>query len=150
MGKCYLCPRACGADRAAGELGYCGMGDLATVSRASLHHFDEPVLSGTRGAGTVFFSGCSLRCVYCQNRDISRRGSHGKTVGAEELADIFLRLQDEGAHNIDLVTPTHFAHRIKEALLIAKPRLSIPVVYNSSGYESVETLKSTETPHSRT
>ena len=142
MSKCYLCPRACGADRAAGELGFCGMGDTALVSRASLHFFEEPVLSGTRGAGTVFFTGCSLRCVYCQNRDISRENSQGKAVSAEELAHIFLKLQSDGAHNIDLVTPTHFADKIKAALEIAKPQLKIPVVYNSSGYESVETLKS--------
>lgn len=144
MSKCYLCPRACGADRAAGERGFCGMGDLPTVSRASLHFFEEPVLSGTRGAGTVFFSGCSLRCVYCQNREISRGDARGRAVTPEELAEIFLKLQAEGAHNIDLVTPTHFADKIREALILAKPRLIIPVVYNSSGYESVETLKSLE------
>ena len=144
MSRCYICPRACGADRAAGELGFCGMGDEAIVSRAALHFFEEPVLSGTRGAGTVFFTGCSLRCVYCQNRDISRDASRGKAVSVQELAEIFLRLQDEGAHNIDLVTPTHFAHRIRDALILAKPRLKIPVVYNSSGYESVQTLKELE------
>lgn len=144
MSKCYLCPRACGADRAAGELGFCGMGDEAIVSRAALHFFEEPVLSGTRGAGTVFFTGCSLRCVYCQNRDISRDASRGRAVSVQELAEIFLRLQDDGAHNIDLVTPTHFAHRIRDALILAKPRLKIPVVYNSSGYESVQTLKELE------
>ena len=144
MSKCYLCPRACGADRATGERGFCGMGDLPKVSRASLHFFEEPVLSGTRGAGTVFFSGCSLRCVYCQNREISRGGAEGRTVTPAELADIFLRLQAEGAHNIDLVTPTHFADKIREALILAKPSLKIPVVYNSSGYESVDTLKSLE------
>ena len=120
------------------------MGDVAVVSRASLHFFEEPVLSGTRGAGTVFFAGCSLRCVYCQNRDISREDAKGDSVGTDALADIFLRLQDEGAHCIDIVTPTHFANRIKEALMLVKPRLTIPVVYNSSGYESVETLKSLE------
>ena len=144
MSKCYLCPRACGADRAAGELGFCGMGDEAIISRASLHHYEEPVLSGTRGAGTVFFTGCSLRCIYCQNRDISRDSSRGEAVSPQGLADIFLDLQAQGAHCIDLVTPTHFANRIKEALCIAKPHLKIPVVYNSSGYESVETLKSLE------
>ena len=141
MSKCYLCPRACGVDRDLGEIGFCGMGDRIEISRASLHFFEEPVISGTRGAGTVFFTGCSLRCVYCQNKDISRRSSQGKRVSEEELADIFIDLQEKGAHNIDLVTPTHFADKIREALILAKPRLTIPIVYNSSGYESVETLR---------
>lgn len=113
------------------------------IARAALHFFEEPVISGKRGSGTVFFSGCSLKCVFCQNRDISR-AEVGKKISVGELCDIMLRLQDEGAHNINLVTPTHFVHKIAQALIQVKPRLKIPVAYNSSGYESTDTLRSLE------
>ncbi|MBE6549064.1 MAG: radical SAM protein [Ruminococcaceae bacterium] len=143
MTKCYLCPRLCGADREAGEYGFCGQGAQMRVARADLHMFEEPPISATRGSGTVFFSGCSLRCVFCQNRAISRAKEKdiGREVSVDELCDIFFSLKERGAHNINLVTPTHFADKIAEALLRVRAELSIPVVYNSSGYESVETLK---------
>lgn len=141
MSKCYLCPRMCGADRSNGERGVCGQGAEMRISRAALHMFEEPPISGERGSGTVFFSGCSLRCVFCQNMDISRGEDVGRATTAEELAETFLRLQSEGAHNINLVTPTHFADGVATALRISKPRLNIPVVYNTSGYERVETLR---------
>ena len=144
MSKCYLCPRMCGADRDAGERGVCLQGASIRISRAALHAYEEPPISGTRGSGTVFFSGCSLRCVFCQNRDISRGESAGDLLSVRELSEIFLRLQGEGAHNINLVTPTHFAHKIAEALRECRQKLSIPVVYNTSGYERVETLRSLE------
>ncbi len=114
------------------------------IARAALHPFEEPSVSGTRGSGTVFFAGCSLRCVFCQNRRISRGSEIGEEVTPEELANVFFRLEAEGAHNINLVTPTHFADGIIEALTIAKPRLTIPVLYNTSGYERLETLRRLE------
>lgn len=144
MSKCTLCPRQCGADREAGELGYCQMGGEIRIARAALHPFEEPPISGSRGSGTVFFCGCSLRCVFCQNKVISRAETEGRAVTPRELSEIFLRLQDEGAHNVNLVTPTHFLPGIREALLLAKDSLRIPVVYNTSGYERVEILQSLE------
>lgn len=144
MSKCTLCPRQCGADREAGELGYCQMGGEIRVARAALHPFEEPPISGSRGSGTVFFCGCSLRCVFCQNKVISRAETEGRAVTPCELSEIFLRLQDEGAHNVNLVTPTHFLPGIREALLLAKNSLRIPVVYNTSGYERVEILQTLE------
>ena len=131
----------CGADRDRGELGVCAQGRDIRISRLSLHRYEEPPVSGTRGSGTVFFSGCSLRCVFCQNRDISRGKNVGKSYSPEELSREFLRLQEAGAHNINLVTPTHFAEGVAEALRLARPYLKIPVVYNTSGYERVETLR---------
>ena len=146
MAKCYLCPRLCGADREAGEYGFCGQGAQMRVARADLHMFEEPPISATRGSGTVFFSGCSLRCVFCQNKAISRAKGNdiGREVSVSELCEIFFSLKEKGAHNINLVTPTHFADKIAEALLRVKSELAIPVVYNSSGYERVETLKTLE------
>ena len=142
MTECYLCPRLCGARREAGEYGFCGQSADINISRADLHMFEEPVISGKHGSGTIFFSGCSLRCVFCQNRAISRAISDkGMTLTPRELADTMLSLEEKGAHNINLVTPTHFADKIVDALLLVKHRLSIPVVYNSSGYERVETLR---------
>jgi putative pyruvate formate lyase activating enzyme len=111
------------------------------IARAALHFFEEPPISGTRGSGTVFFVGCSLRCVFCQNRVISRADRIGRVVTPEELADIFLSLEAQGAHNINLVTPTHFADGLLEALTMARSNLTVPVVYNTSGYERVETLR---------
>ncbi len=138
---CTLCPRECGADRSKGERGYCGAGDKPVVARAALHMWEEPCISGSSGSGAVFFSGCQLRCVYCQNHDISRmRG--GIEIDDRRLADIFLELEAQGAVNINLVTPTHFIHNIKEALVMAKDDgLGIPVVFNTGGYDKAETLR---------
>ena len=139
--KCLLCPRKCGVDRAGGELGFCRCGDLPVVARAAAHFGEEPCISGTCGSGSVFFSGCNMQCVFCQNRTISFEG-HGKEISVSRLAEIFSELEETDVHNINLVTPTHFADKIIEALEIAKPK--IPIVWNSSAYESVETLKMLE------
>lgn len=141
MKSCTLCPRLCGVNRASGEVGFCGQSGDMRVARAALHLFEEPPISGTRGSGTVFFSGCSLRCAFCQNRKISRDAPIGQTVSPMELAQICLSLEAEGAHNINLVTPTHFTNEIRRALESVKHRLTIPVVWNTSGYERVETLR---------
>ncbi|MBR2432258.1 MAG: radical SAM protein [Clostridia bacterium] len=139
--KCGLCERRCLVDRERGELGFCRMSDKPTVARAALHAWEEPIISGTRGSGTIFFSSCSLKCVFCQNRQISR-GRVGKDVGAEALSDIMLRLQSEGAHNINFVTPTHFAPSIRKAIIAArKSGLTIPTVYNTSSYDTPETIR---------
>ena len=135
---CTLCPRRCGAERTETEgHGFCGMPAGLRVARAALHLWEEPPLSGTRGSGTVFFSGCTLRCCYCQNREISA-GGFGRAVTTERLREIFEELIAQGAHNINLVTPTHFLPWILPAL---EPKLPVPVVYNCGGYESVETLR---------
>lgn len=141
MNSCTLCPRKCGVPRSSGRMGFCGESDGITISRAALHMWEEPPISGSRGSGTIFFSGCNLRCVFCQNKLISRGGGNRKTVTSDELCEIMLELKDTGAHNINLVTPTHFADKIALSLENIKDKLSIPVVYNTSGYESVETLK---------
>ncbi|MGN0447802.1 MAG: radical SAM protein [Acutalibacteraceae bacterium] len=138
--KCRLCPRMCGVDRES-QLGCCKMPWDIMLSRASKHFWEEPPISGTKGSGTVFFSGCNLGCVFCQNYEISHEGK-GKTVSDERLIEIFYRLIGEGVHNINLVNPTHYAAAVRRVLLKAK--LPVPVVYNSSGYERVETLKSLE------
>ena len=137
---CNLCPRQCNALRTERDNigGVCGMPEAPTVARAALHFWEEPSISGKNGSGTVFFSGCSLHCVFCQNEDISTKNK-GKTVTVSELADIFKMLEDKGAHNINLVTPTHFTDSIIRALDIYKP--NIPIIYNSSGYECVSTLE---------
>ena len=136
MNGCILCPRQCGVDRAE-RVGYCGSGSLPKVARAAKHHWEEPCISGTEGSGTVFFSGCTLGCVFCQNREISRGGT-GREVTIEHLADIFKRLEGQGVHNLNLVTPTHFTPQILQALELAKP--TVPIVMNCGGYERVETL----------
>lgn len=141
MRHCTLCPRACGADRAGGRTGVCGQTDRITAARAALHYWEEPCISGKEGSGTVFFSGCSLGCVFCQNRTIAE-GSVGKKISEDWLAEIFLKLQEQKANNINLVTGGHFIFQIAESLEIAKARgLQIPVVYNTSGYEKADTLK---------
>ena len=143
MQSCKICPRECGAVRTETEgFGRCGMGTLPVVARAALHFWEEPCISGTRGSGTVFFTGCPLKCVFCQNYEISTEKRVGKPVSVSELSEIFDRLEAQGAHNINLVNPTHFAEAIAEALRRKKP--GIPVVYNSGGYEKVETLKRLE------
>ena len=140
---CTDCPRRCGARRTDTiPGGVCRSPALARISRAAPHFGEEPCLTGTRGSGAVFFTGCSLRCVFCQNREISRGGGEGRTLTVPELRDCFLRLRDEGVHNLNLVTGGHFARPIAEAL--AGLELGIPVVWNSSGYESVETLRMLE------
>ena len=137
---CVLCPHQCKIDRTK-TAGRCGCFSQIKAARASLHHWEEPCLSGTNGSGTVFFSGCSLGCVFCQNGEISHEHS-GKTISAKQLAEVFINLQNQGAHNINLVTPDHFADKIAEALIIAKADgLNLPVVYNTSGFCSVDTIK---------
>ena len=139
--RCLLCPRMCGVDRNAGRCGFCGMTASLTAARAALHMWEEPCISGKTGSGTVFFSGCSLKCIFCQNREIST-GRFGKEISEDRLADIFLELQEKGAANINLVTGAHFVPHIIHAVRKAKKLgLRIPILYNSSGYERVETLK---------
>lgn len=138
---CTLCPRNCHTDRTNGNRGYCRVTDELIVARAALHMWEEPCISGEKGSGTVFFSGCAMGCVYCQNFSISN-GLTGRKITIERLSDIFIELQNEGANNINLVTPSHYAPQIIEALDKAKNKgLYLPVVYNTSGYEKVETLK---------
>lgn len=137
--RCTLCPRRCGGDRTQTK-GRCRMPDRPVVARAALHHWEEPPLSGTRGAGTVFFSGCSLGCVFCQNDSISQE-DFGKEISVERLWAIFQELIAAGAHNIDLVNPTHYAHAVAQAL---EEPLPVPVVWNSGGYDRVETLRALE------
>ncbi len=140
---CRLCPRRCGADRT-GALGLCGVGAEVKLARAALHAWEEPPISGTRGSGTVFFSGCGLGCIFCQNREIALARA-GREVTEGELCEIFLRLETEGAHNLNLVTATQFIPSVLAALASARARgLSIPVVWNSGGYETVESLRMLE------
>ena len=143
--NCNLCPRHCGVNRLAGAKGYCGQTAEIRAARAALHFWEEPCISGKNGSGTVFFSGCSLRCVYCQNREIALDGQKnilGKVITIPRLAEIFLELQAKGAHNINLVTPTHFIPQIRESLIMAKDQgLTIPIVYNTGGYEEVHSLQ---------
>ncbi len=136
---CTLCPRRCMARRDRHQ-GRCGAGALAKVARAAKHHWEEPCISGSRGSGTVFFSGCELGCVFCQNREISR-GNFGKEISEEQLAEIFLDLQQQGVHNINMVTPLQYTLQILAALDRARPQLQLPVVVNCGGYARVETLQ---------
>ena len=141
MRSCTLCPRMCRVDRTAGEKGFCGMGVAVQGARAALHMWEEPCISGKKGSGAIFFSGCTLKCVFCQNREIAE-GKYGKEISSQRLTEIFLELQGKGAANINLVTAGHFVVPVKEALLRAKEQgLAIPVIYNSGGYERVETLR---------
>ncbi|NLG85378.1 MAG: radical SAM protein [Firmicutes bacterium] len=135
LASCRLCPRACGVNRLRGEKGWCGAGRLTRVARAALHHWEEPAISGTRGSGTVFFAHCNLRCLYCQNHELSW-GGFGVDLSPAELAEIFLRLAASGAHNITLVTPPPYIPQIAVALRLARARgLDLPVVYNTGSYE---------------
>ncbi len=141
MRGCRLCPRRCGADRPAGELGACGAGATVAVASAGPHPGEEPPLSGTRGSGTVFFSGCNLACIFCQNHDIAHAGQ-GTSVSHAELAEIMLDLQRAGCHNINLVTPTHVVPFIVSGVRIAAARgLRLPLVYNCGGYESLDVIR---------
>lgn len=137
---CNLCPRKCNVNRDL-KSGFCGVSNTLKVARAQLHFWEEPIISGTNGSGTIFFSGCNLKCVYCQNYNISKE-NFGKDITTQRLAEIFKELENAGAHNINLVTPSHYVKQIVEALNIYKPK--IPVVYNTSGYDSVEELKMLE------
>lgn len=137
--QCCLCPRMCRADRSTAS-GYCKAPDGILASRAALHFWEEPCISGTGGSGAIFFSGCTLRCCFCQNYKISRT-PRGKSISSERLAEIFLELQDQGAHNINLVTATHYLPWILPALDMVKEKLRIPVVYNCGGYERLETIQ---------
>ncbi len=142
--KCNLCARHCGADRTAGGLGYCKSADVMRISRAALHMWEEPIISGEGGSGTVFFSGCSLGCIYCQNRKISG-GNAGREVSENELANLMLSLQTEGAVNINLVTPTHYVPSIISS--VGKAReigLKVPIVYNTGSYDTQDTIKMLE------
>ena len=137
---CTLCPRRCGVDRTRGQLGFCKMPGQVHAARAGVHYWEEPVISGSFGSGAVFFSGCTLKCAFCQNYDISQE-NFGKPLTSAELRAAFERLIDEGVQNVNLVTPTHFLPDILPAL---EPKLPVPVVYNCGGYESVETLRQLE------
>ena len=140
LNHCTLCPRRCGVNRNAGTRGFCGAGRTVRVARTMLHAWEEPCLVGAHGAGAVFFSHCTLRCVYCQNHTISHEGS-GTEMSVEKLASCFLTLQQDGAATLDLVTPTHYTPQILTALCIARAQgLSLPVVWNTSGYETVENI----------
>jgi putative pyruvate formate lyase activating enzyme len=141
LDHCTLCPRNCGVDRSHGQKGYCRATAELTVARAALHMWEEPCISGENGSGAVFFSGCAMGCVYCQNHNIAK-GLAGKRISIERLADIFIELQNQRANNINLVTPSHYVPQIVEAIKLAREKgLYIPIVYNCSGYEKIDTLK---------
>ena len=139
MSACTLCPRQCGVDRTK-SVGACKVGDKILISKIMLHMWEEPSISGTRGSGAIFFVGCPLGCIYCQNKDISH-GKNGEEYSISDLASAMLDLQKRGAHNINLVTPTHYSDKIAKALSLVKSKLKIPVVYNTSGYEKPEIIK---------
>jgi putative pyruvate formate lyase activating enzyme len=141
LASCRLCARNCGVNRLNGDKGFCQAGKNVKIARAALHFWEEPCISGRRGSGTVFFTHCNLRCVFCQNHPASQQGA-GREVSADRLGKIFLELMEAGAHNINLVTPTHYVPQIIEALNIARRNgLDLPVVYNTNSYENVDTLK---------
>lgn len=142
--KCHLCPRNCGIDRTAGKMGFCGAKNTIRLARAALHMWEEPCISGKSGSGAVFFSGCPLHCIFCQNGQIAN-GAVGKEVSEKHLSEIFLKLQEQGANNINLVTPDHYVPFIIPALEDAKSQgLTIPIVYNTGGYVNIETLQALE------
>lgn len=141
LSSCTLCPHNCKVNRLEGERGRCYCNDKLRIALASLHYYEEPCISGKNGSGTVFFSNCNLNCIYCQNHEISQEHK-GKDITVEELANIFLEQQEKGANNINLVTPTSYVYHIIEALDIAKKNgLNIPIIYNTNGYENVETIE---------
>lgn len=135
--KCNLCPNSCNVDRDV-NIGACGSNNTVKIAKFYLHPFEEPPVSGKNGSGTVFFTGCSLKCVFCQNYELSRN-TRGKEITVNQLADIFKQLEEQGAHNVNLVNPTHYSHKIIDALSIYKP--NIPIVYNTHGYENLDVLK---------
>lgn len=141
LSACRLCPRKCGADRTGGTKGFCGAGRKIRIARAALHYWEEPCISGNQGSGTVFFSGCTMRCAYCQNYKISAENM-GYEVSEDELSDIFMDLMRKGANNINLVTPTQYVPQIICSIEKARKKgLSIPIAYNTGGYERLETLE---------
>ncbi len=141
LNSCELCPRKCRVNRIKGEIGFCNAGSKIKIARYSLHYWEEPCISGENGSGTIFFSCCNLKCIYCQNHNISIK-NNGKEISIDKFINICLKLQEMGANNINLVTPTMYIPLIKEGIIKAKEKgLSLPIVYNSSGYESVEALK---------
>lgn len=141
LNNCNLCPRNCGIDREKGQIGFCKASNKIKIARYSLHFWEEPCLSSSKGSGTIFFSCCNMRCIYCQNYEISCN-NFGREVSIDEFSKICLKLQEKGANNINLVTPTMYIPLIKEGLLLAKENgLSIPIVYNTSGYENAEALR---------
>ena len=141
LDNCTLCPHNCKVNRLEGKKGRCKCDNTLKIALASLHMFEEPCISGTNGSGTVFFTNCNLNCIYCQNYEISQ-GGKGKEITIQTLADIFIKQQEKGAHNINLVTPTMYVYQIIEAIKIARKNgLKIPIIYNSNGYENVETIK---------
>lgn len=139
MSICNICPRNCNVDRTS-QMGFCSVGDSIRVSKAMLHHWEEPCISGENGSGAIFFSGCNLRCCYCQNYKISTQ-TFGKDITIEHLANIMISLQEQGANNINLVTPTHYTDKIIQTLDICKHKINVPIVYNCGGYEKLDTLK---------
>ena len=144
LNNCTACPHACGVNRLAGQTGFCRQDAQIRISYAGLHHGEEPPLSGSKGSGTIFFIGCNCRCVFCQNSDISQEFTHtpSQILTVEQLADEMIRLQKVGAHNINFVSPSHMVYQMAEAILVAhKQGLTIPVVYNSNGFDSVAVLK---------
>ena len=144
MEKCTLCPRNCFVNRKLGEKGICGQSSTLKVARAALHFWEEPCISGEKGSGAVFFSGCALHCVFCQNQEIAN-GSVGKEISKERLSEIFLELQEKGANNINLVTPGHFVPQIVPAIERARNQgLNLPIVYNTSSYENVDSIRKLE------
>lgn len=139
--KCNMCPHKCLINRENNEKGFCKAGSKVKIALASVFYYEEPCISGNNGSGAIFFSNCNLKCVYCQNYEISNNGK-GKEISINELVDIFLKLQEKKVDNINLVTPTIYALQIKEAIIIARKKgLKLPIIYNSSGYESIDTLK---------
>ena len=142
--NCMLCPRTCGAQRSKGKTGICGVTETLKVARAALHFWEEPCISGTKGSGAVFFSGCALHCVFCQNEPIAQ-GTAGKEITPERLVEIFLELQEQGANNINLVTPGQYVPHIIRAVEQARRQgLAVPIVYNTGSYENVDTIKALE------
>jgi len=144
LAHCECCPRKCGVNRLAGKTGFCRIAGGAQLAHTGLHHGEEPPISGTRGSGTVFFAGCNLRCVFCQNYQISQefQSSQTKTLTTDDLADEMLRLADAGAHNINLVSPSHVIFQAADAIVAARAKgLALPIVYNSNGYDSVDALR---------
>ena len=143
--KCEICPRKCSIDRTIGQVGNCGASKNIEISLVSIHMYEEPCISGINGSGTIFFTHCNMHCIYCQNYEISQKKGKSKEISIEELAQIMLEEQEKNVHNINLVTPSMYAYQIKEAIKIAREKgLSIPVIYNSNGYESIETLRDLE------